>query len=478
MPTLCSVFDCVNKTTNKQFSFYRFPKARKNVASDINALLLAQRKSWLNALHRSDVTDIQLDHMRICSLHFKMGKPAHYSDTKNPDWTPTLKMGYIKNSGKATTPNLQRYKRAEKRLLLKPKQLFEESPKNNFNEQHNEEINDEIINDETGISCNTELTMANISGLELLKDKCDQLEREVNYFNFSENTFLNRPTMFTYYAGLTMDVFKLVLESIKPGLTALNQRLTEFQKLLLCLMKLRLNLPFKDLGFRFNITGATASMIFRKVIILLEHMFKRLIHWPALRSTMPQSFFNVFGNSVAVILDCFEITIEKPSNLKARAQTWSSYKNKNTVKYLIAITPQGSISFISEGWGGRTSDKYITENSNLLNKILPGDVVLADRGFTISESVGFHCATLKTPGFTRGLPQLHPCTIEETRKIASVRIHVERVIGLTRSKFKILNGPVQITTLKHQDDRTCLLDSIVTVCCILTNMCNSVVPLS
>ncbi|KAL4112366.1 hypothetical protein QTP88_016174 [Uroleucon formosanum] len=296
---------------------------------------------------------------------------------KNPDWTPTLKMGYTKNRGKATTPNLQRYKRSEKRTLLKPTKLFEESPFNNLYDGHNEDETYEVINDETGISCNINLTMDNISELELLKDKCDQLQGDVNFFNFSENSFLGRPTMFTYYAGLTMDVFKLILESIKPGLTASNQR--QFQKLLLCLMKLKLNLPFKDLGFRFNITCATASMIFRKVIILLEHMFKRLIYWPdreALISTMPQSFFNVFGNSVAVILGCFEITIEKPSNLKARAQSWSSYKNKNTVKYLIAIRPQGNISFISEGWGGRTSDKYITKNSNLLNKLLPGDVVM------------------------------------------------------------------------------------------------------
>lgn len=146
---------------------------------------------------------------------------------------------------------------------------------------------------------------------------------------------------------------------------------------------------------------------------------------------MPRSFFTTFGNNVAVIIDCFEIGIEKPSSLKAKAQTWSSYKNKNTIKYLIAITPQGVISYISQGWGGRTSDKYITENSNFLNKLLPGDVVLADRGFTISESVEFDCATLKIPAFTKGVPQLHPYSIEETRKIASVRIHVERIIGLT-----------------------------------------------
>jgi len=31
---------------------------------------------------------------------FCVGKPAHYGDMKNPDWTPTLKMGYIKNSGR------------------------------------------------------------------------------------------------------------------------------------------------------------------------------------------------------------------------------------------------------------------------------------------------------------------------------------------------------------------------------------------
>jgi len=83
---------------------------------------------------------------------------------------------------------------------------------------------------------------------------------------------------------------------------------------------------------------------------------------------MPKSFFNAFGNSVAVIIDCFEIWIEKPSNLKARAKTWSSYKNKNTVKYLIAITPQGIISYISEGWGGGGVESviYITENCNFL----------------------------------------------------------------------------------------------------------------
>ena len=59
--------------------------------------------------------------------------------------------------------------------------------------------------------------------------------------------------------------------------------------------------------------------------------------------------------------------IDRPTNLLARAQTFSNYKHHNTAKVLIGITPQGFICFVSEAWRGRTSDKYLTYdiNSNL-----------------------------------------------------------------------------------------------------------------
>ena len=38
-------------------------------------------------------------------------------------------------------------------------------------------------------------------------------------------------------------------------------------------------------------------------------------------------------------------------------------------------------------WEGRVSDKHLTNDCGTLNHLLAGGVVLADRGFNISESV-------------------------------------------------------------------------------------------
>ena len=88
------------------------------------------------------------------------------------------------------------------------------------------------------------------------------------------------------------------------------------------------------------------------------------------------------------------------------------------------------------------SDKFITKHCRLLGKLLPGDFVLADCGFDIADSCGLYGARLKIPAFTKGRPQLSLLDIESTRKIANVRIHVERVIGCVRQKYSILGHSV------------------------------------
>ena len=162
----------------------------------------------------------------------------------------------------------------------------------------------------------------------------------------------------------------------------------------------------------------------------------------------------------------------------ARACTWSQYKHYNTAKYLIAVTPQGVISFISKGWGGRVSDQFITEHSGFLNNVLSGDIILADRGFLIEESLGARGASLQIPAFTKGKDQLTASEIEKTRNIANVRIHVERVIGSVRQRFSILSatGVLPKDYFQQKKDDALLLDAIVRVCCALNNMCTGIVP--
>lgn len=165
-----------------------------------------------------------------------------------------------------------------------------------------------------------------------------------------------------------------------------------------------------------------------------------LVIWPdreSLRKYLPYAFRNSTFEKTVCIIDCFEIFIEKSRNLLASAQCYSAYKSHHTIKYLIATCPQGSISFISNGWGC-TSDKFITEHSHFLNHLLPGDLVLADRGFNVREAIHTQQAKLKIPAFTRGQKQLDPVDLESTRHLASLRIHIERVIGVLRQKYTAL----------------------------------------
>ena len=89
------------------------------------------------------------------------------------------------------------------------------------------------------------------------------------------------------------------------------------------------------------------------------------------------------------------------------------------------------ISHVSKGWGGRVSDKHLTEQCGILQHLLPGDQILADSGFNVADSVGLFCAEIKIPSFTKGKK-----SCQEWKLIylvmSRVRIHVERVIGVLR----------------------------------------------
>ena len=109
-------------------------------------------------------------------------------------------------------------------------------------------------------------------------------------------------------------------------------------------------------------------------------------------------------------------------------------------------------------------------------KLIHGDFVLADRGFEIQDLVALSGTEVHYPAFTRGKRQSSATDVEVTRKIANVRIHVERMIGSVRQTNSILGATCAIDHLITKADDECpLLDKVVFVCCALTNVCPSVV---
>lgn len=127
--------------------------------------------------------------------------------------------------------------------------------------------------------------------------------------------------------------------------------------------------------------------------------------------------------------------------------------------------------------GGRVSDKHITENSGVLRKLLPGDIVLTDRGFDIADSVGHYQAKLYIPAFIKGKKQLSAQEVEKTRKIANVRIHVEHVIGLVRRKCVILQSILPTELVKEKPGEPLVpIDKIAIAYCALNNLSESIVP--
>lgn len=318
----------------------------------------------------------------------------------------------------------------------------------------------------------------------LLNKELYELRQLVADYKFCREAFQSNDKKTLYFTGIPTfvalnSIFNQLIEpyiKITPQ-TAIQDRFIHF---IITLLKIRLNLDFTLLSYLFHVSVQTISRIFYSTIRIMYFRLKKLIIWPSreqiVKST-PQCFKDAFGNKVTVVIDCFEVHIEKSKHLEAQCATWSTYKSHNTVKILIGITPAGSISFISQGYGGRISDKKITEDCGILEHLQPDDLILADRGFLIAESVGLRMATVKVPAFLKGKKQLDPRDIEETRNIARVRIHIERVIGVLKQKYTILHNMLPLFLMKRKTEDVAVIDQIVTVCAALVNLCPSVVPI-
>ena len=210
-----------------------------------------------------------------------------------------------------------------------------------------------------------------------------------------------------YLTGLSWSVFDIVCSYIRPYLKLPHTNIPLRNQIFMVLVRLRINLPFEYISHQAGISETTANITFHKIIDLLHTKLHFLIHWQDrdnIRQTVPPIFKQHFSR-LTCIIDCFEIFIDRPVNLKARAQVYSNYKNHSTVNYLIFCSPLGTINFLSNGWDGRATDTYIVRKSGFISNMFhfPGDQILADRGFPLQDDFASSCSVESIiPAFTKG----------------------------------------------------------------------------
>ncbi len=185
--------------------------------------------------------------------------------------------------------------------------------------------------------------------------------------------------------------------------------------------------------------------------------------------TLPTAFRENFPTTYALI-DGSEVFIETPSDLSIQSSTWSQYKHHNIVKFLVACTPNGSICFVSPVYVGSISDVELTQVSGFLDAVKgkQGISIMADKGFTIRDMLKKINVDLNIPAFLNQ-KQFSVQDISKGRKIASLRIHVERAIDRIKN-YQILKETIPISLAR-------LTNQIICVCAFLTNFQPALVPL-
>ena len=322
-----------------------------------------------------------------------------------------------------------------------------------------------------------------------ISEKCANLEKRI----FTVDNFTSDEDI-TFYTGFpSYDVFMATYNYLNPGQIGENIRfwrsvsndvdpeyyerepelgvgpgrprtLNAKEEFFLVMCRLRQGFPERHLGHLFDISQSTVSRIVISWVNFMYLRFGQLNIWPSrkvVNDNMPQDFKGKYPNTRAII-DCTEIKCQMPSSLLLNSELFSSYKNHTTLKGLIAISPAGHISFISQLYTGSISDREITERSGFLDlSFEANDSVMADKGFTIQDLLPVG-VSLNIPPFLGSSAQMPAEDVVKTQEIASLRIHVERAINKIKN-FHIWDGVVPLSLFG-------IVNQMWTVCAHLCNV--------
>ena len=377
----------VVKSHVTQLKFHYFPKDG------------AKRAKWVAQISKGLVGFKVSDTKVVCSNHFECGKPTFLCDT------PTMYLTV--SSSRQSTP------RKRRKLDYKCKQgipgdnqdPIDVFPDNDKIVQCNLQVKSALLFDYFTRNSDVKLNTG-FSETSTFRLVFDQLAKKAQYMH--------------YWKGMTNTAKDLSSPRDRKNINL--RKLSLKKEFLMTMMRLRAGLMIDDIAFRFDVSNMLASSVFTTWLKFMSKELRWLIFWPdrnVIRRNLPVSFRKYYPRC-SIIIDCSEIFTETPSSLDVAAMCWSNYKHHSTIKYLIGITPNGAISYVSGGYGGRASDIFIVNNSGFLNFLQPGDQVMVDRGFKIQDILNFHQCTLCILPSKHTNLQMTKEDVAKTSKIANV----------------------------------------------------------
>lgn len=211
----------------------------------------------------------------------------------------------------------------------------------------------------------------------------------------------------------------------------------------MCFLRICRHTPHLGItGFMANTSDSTHSRIFSAWAVFLSTVFDAIDLSPlpgVVSSLLPRDFWASGFQDTVLLGDCTENWTSSSEIYDISSAIFRSYKNHDTGKTGIWITPYGSLVMCTDTYPGSLTDNDLTLDRGVLDVIKEkGITVLADKGLGIedlchSEGLLHNRPPLKFDA------QYEESDISKNFDVATPRIYNENYIGRMRD-WSILNA--------------------------------------
>ncbi|KAI3368219.1 hypothetical protein L3Q82_007946 [Scortum barcoo] len=241
-----------------------------------------------------------------------------------------------------------------------------------------------------------------------------------------------------------------------------HKKLPLIDEFFMFLCRVAAGLQEKTLSSIFEVSFSTVSRIIVTWTRYLYQILGSLPLWMTreqVQATTPENL-QLYCPAVRLVLDCTEIHCEAASSLSQQSEIFSNCKNHTTFKGLIGVAPCGAITFVSKLYTASFSDTAMTQKSQILQLLQPGDGVMASRSFLIKKMLSEVGATLITPSLKKST-EVSVEDAQKTEAIARLRVLAERAVRRVK-EYCILDGPVPLSMAGS-------VNELWLICCVMSN---------